>query len=665
MKRFTFLHTVRGRLLLLAIGIEVLMLSVMVANSIRLQHQAMTGQARWQAAQMAPVLIAAIKAPMAQQDYATVQAVLDESRATDGIDYVVVTAMGERQVAASGLEAGQPLPAPSASFSIFNRMHKPLYSVAVNISQSGQHLGILHFGLDLSNIATARSALLTQGVGIALLEIALSSIILFLIGIWLTRHLTTLTEASLEVAAGNLTPQPMKEGNDDVGQLGAAFNMMSRAIADRIHELTSAKEAAEASEKAKLESEERLKLVLDGSNDGIWDWDIQSGRIEINRRWAEMLGYAPEEIGHSVQTWSDLVHPDDMPGVQKTLQAHLDGSTPLYETEHRVRAKNGSWVWILDRGKVVTRDEQGTPLRAAGTHTDITPRKMAEELLHQQAEQLELEVVDRKRAQESLAIKQKQLENSNSSLQQRIDASITELRQKDQVLISQSRQAAMGEMIGNIAHQWRQPLNALAMVFGNIRSAHQNDELTTEYIEKTFESGNRLIQKMSTTINDFRNFYHPDKEMKVFPVREQLHHAIALVEVGFTSQNITIRLDAPEELQLPGFPNEYSQVLLNLLTNARDAIKESGVAGGIITVRLFERDGSGCTAVSDNGGGIPADVMDKIFEPYFSTKQRGSGIGLYMSKMIIERSMNGTIEAHNIDGGAEFIIVTPLEGKQS
>ncbi len=256
----------------------------------------------------------------------------------------------------------------------------------------------------------------------------------------------------------------------------------------------------------------------------------------------------------------------------------------------------------------------------------------------------------------------RELENVNSSLQQRIDASITELRQKDQVMISQSRQAAMGEMIGNIAHQWRQPLNALAMVFGNIRSAHQNNELTDEYIEKTFESGNRLIQKMSTTINDFRNFYHPDKEMKVFPVREQLHHAIALVEVGFTSQNITIRLDAPEEVQLPGFPNEYSQVLLNLLTNARDAIKESGVAGGIITVRLFERDGSGCTAVSDNGGGIPADVMDKIFEPYFSTKQRGSGIGLYMSKMIIERSMNGTIEVHNIDGGAEFIIVTPREG---
>ncbi len=665
MKNFTFLHTVRGRLLLLAIGIEVLMLSAMVANSIRLQHQAMTSQARWQAAQMAPVLIAAIKAPMAQQDYATVQAVLDESRATDGVDYVVVTDMGDRQVASSGLEAGQPLPAPSTTFSIFNRMNKPQYSVAVNISQSGQHLGMLHFGMDLSNIASARSALLTQGVGIALLEIALSSILLFLIGIWLTRHLTTLTEASLEVAAGNLIPQRMKEGNDDVGQLGAAFNTMSRAIAERINELTSAKEAAEASEKAKLESEERLKLVLDGSNDGIWDWNIQSGSIEINRRWAEMLGYAPEEIDRSIHTWSDLVHPDDLPGVQKALDAHLAGSTPLYETEHRVRAKNGSWVWILDRGKVVARDEQGGPLRAAGTHTDITPRKLAEELLHKQAEQLELEVADRQRAQESLALKQMQLENSNSSLQQRINEAITELRQKDQVMISQSRQAAMGEMIGNIAHQWRQPLNALAMVFGNISSAHQCNELTAEYLEKTVENGNRLIQKMSTTINDFRNFFHPDKEMKAFPVREQLRHAIALVEVGFTSQNITIRLDAPEELMLTGFPNEYSQVLLILLSNARDAINESGVAAGIITVRLFKRDGQGCTAVSDNGGGIPADVMDKIFEPYFSTKQMGTGIGLYMSKMIIERSMNGTIEAHNSGGGAEFIIVTPLDGAVS
>jgi signal transduction histidine kinase len=256
----------------------------------------------------------------------------------------------------------------------------------------------------------------------------------------------------------------------------------------------------------------------------------------------------------------------------------------------------------------------------------------------------------------------KELETINSSLQERITTAIAEIRQKDQVMISQSRQAAMGEMIGNIAHQWRQPLNALAMVLGNIRSAHQYDELTAEYLDKTVEKGNLLLQKMSTTITDFSNFFRPDKAATTFSAREQISHAVALVESGLENQNISVQLDAPQDVLLSGFPNEYSQVLLNLFANARDAIKQSGVAVGIVTIRLYERDGQGCVSVSDNGGGIPADVIDKVFEPYFSTKELGTGIGLYMSKMIIERSMNGSIVVHNIEGGAEFIIVTPMEG---
>jgi signal transduction histidine kinase len=275
--------------------------------------------------------------------------------------------------------------------------------------------------------------------------------------------------------------------------------------------------------------------------------------------------------------------------------------------------------------------------------------------------QLEQEIAERQMAQEALAVKQTQLEALNSSLQERIDGTISELRQKDQMMISQSRQAAMGEMIGNIAHQWRQPLNALALLLGNIQMSHHYNELTVDRLAETVANGNSLIQKMSTTINDFRNFFLPDKEVVSFSALDRINHAIALVEAGLTSQNIIIHLEASQDLILTGFPNEYSQVLLNLLTNSRDAIKSSDDLAGRITIRLFERAGQACASISDNGGGIPDDVIDKIFEPYFSTKEMGTGIGLYMSKMIIERSMNGTIEAHNIEGGAEFVVVTPLE----
>ena len=160
------------------------------------------------------------------------------------------------------------------------------------------------------------------------------------------------------------------------------------------------------------------------------------------------------------------------------------------------------------------------------------------------------------------------------------------------------------------------------------------------------------------------NFFHSFQKSVIlhFSAREQISHAVALVETSLINQNISVHLDAPQDLTLTGFPNEYSQVLLNLLANARDAIKESAVPEGRITIRLYQQDGQGIVSVSDNGGGIDSAVIDKIFEPYFSTKEMGTGIGLYMSKMIVERSMNGTISAHNIVGGTEFIIVSPVEG---
>ena len=246
-------HTIRGRLLLLAIGVEVLMLSIMVFNSLRLQHGAMANQARSEANQLYPVLEAALTAPLAQRDFATVQAVIDESRAAGGVDYIVVVDSAGKRAGTSGWATDKPLPEPSKDLPLFVTDKAPRYDMVVPISMQHQPLGTLHFGLNLSQIVAARKMLLIQGISIAAIEIILSSFILMLIGYWLTRHMTSLTQASLQVAAGNLTPSPVQEGNDDVGQLGVAFNTMSRAISDRVTELTSAKETAEAASRAKSE----------------------------------------------------------------------------------------------------------------------------------------------------------------------------------------------------------------------------------------------------------------------------------------------------------------------------------------------------------------------------------------------------------------------------
>ena len=257
---------------------------------------------------------------------------------------------------------------------------------------------------------------------------------------------------------------------------------------------------------------------------------------------------------------------------------------------------------------------------------------------------------------------EQELQHSNETLELRVAQEVAKNIQKELLLIQQSRLAAMGEMIGNIAHQWRQPLNALGLLLFNIKDAYQFGALDPAFLNQLVTDGNRMIQKMSTTISDFLNFFRPDKEITAFSALEQIREAISLVSSSFENSRIAIHIDAPGDLILTGFPNEYSQVLLNLLSNSKEAIlgnKPSPHAGKVDIV-LSAQDGKGCVSVRDNGGGIPADVLYRIFDPYFTTKQKGSGIGLYMSKMIIERNMNGSISARNIDGGAEFVIVSPL-----
>lgn len=248
----------------------------------------------------------------------------------------------------------------------------------------------------------------------------------------------------------------------------------------------------------------------------------------------------------------------------------------------------------------------------------------------------------------------------NAELEMRVASELAKNREKDHLLIQQSRLAVMGEMINNIAHQWRQPLNALGLVLGNIKDAQRYDELTSEYLESQEQEARRYIEKMSSTINDFRNFFRPDKESRRFSLNHAIGEAVALVEASFKAHGIELVVDVSQNVEICGFANEYSQVLLNLLTNAKEAIMAHNVAHGRIVVRLRREETQGCVTVSDNGGGISEQVISRLFEPYFSTKEGGTGIGLYMSKMIVENSMGGHIGVRNIAEGAEFSIVVPL-----
>ncbi|UFS69969.1 GAF domain-containing protein [Geomonas sp. RF6] len=237
---------------------------------------------------------------------------------------------------------------------------------------------------------------------------------------------------------------------------------------------------------------------------------------------------------------------------------------------------------------------------------------------------------------------------------------VESLRQNEQMLIHQSRQAAMGEMLGNIAHQWRQPLNRLGLLVQQTQFVYSLGDFDGEYLEKNTEKAMEVIRHMSQTIDDFRDFFRPDKEKVRFNVRNEVIKTLSLMEGSLQGQvmSIDIGVDVQDDPVVEGYPNEFSQVLLNILNNARDALAERRVADPKVTIRVRSEKGKTVVSIADNAGGIPAAIMDRIFEPYFTTKgpQCGTGLGLFMSKTIIEKNMGGVIVARNIDDGAEFII---------
>jgi C4-dicarboxylate-specific signal transduction histidine kinase len=235
---------------------------------------------------------------------------------------------------------------------------------------------------------------------------------------------------------------------------------------------------------------------------------------------------------------------------------------------------------------------------------------------------------------------------------------VQELRDKEQMLLQQNRLAAMGEMINSIAHQWRQPLNILGLSVQQMRMYYDNGLFSQEYLYESVNKSMGLINHMSRTIDDFRDFFKPDKEKSEFTVHELVKRTISLVEASFRNSHIKIEIDIRANPSICGFPNEFSQVLLNILVNAKDALLERGPDNAKVTVTLTEEGDWAVVTIADNAGGIAEEIMDKIFEPYFTTKgpNRGTGIGLFMSKIIIEKNMNGRLSVRNSAEGAEFRI---------
>ena len=229
-----------------------------------------------------------------------------------------------------------------------------------------------------------------------------------------------------------------------------------------------------------------------------------------------------------------------------------------------------------------------------------------------------------------------------------------EKAKQEKLLIQKSKMAAMGEMIGNIAHQWRQPLSQVSGLFVDIESAYMYKELNKEYLHNRVNEANDLIEYMSKTIDDFRNFFNPNAKKELFSLKDSMRDTAKIIQSTLDYHHISLQINLCDDIELYAYRNEYSQAILNIISNAKDILIEKKIKDPIIKIYLENKN---VLCIEDNAGGIDESIIKKIFDPYFTTKfEYGTGIGLYMTQLIIENKMNGSITAENANKGALFKI---------
>jgi two-component system C4-dicarboxylate transport sensor histidine kinase DctB len=255
------------------------------------------------------------------------------------------------------------------------------------------------------------------------------------------------------------------------------------------------------------------------------------------------------------------------------------------------------------------------------------------------------------------------INNMIDNLEFKIQEEINKRLEQEQILIQQSKLASMGEMIGNIAHQWRQPLAQISAIHMNMKVTYDFDKFTKEYMESKIKEANKLTAYMSQTISDFQNFFKPQGEKEVFSIEKACRDAYFILESSLKAHGIEVIFHITQDVTINGYKTEYSQVILNLLSNAKDILIERQIKNPKIELEIKDGNHFALVKIKDNAGGVDTSIIDKIFEPYFTTRHQtqGTGIGLYMSKNIIERNMHGYINVVNVEDGALFTVKVDKE----
>lgn len=369
--------SIRARLLLASTAVQVVLLSLLLANSVRLMNEAASASLDTLVSQNASMLHAMATAYGERDNFGTLQDILGELLvdSSEGLVYVRIGSADGTELLSAGQPQMRTLPAASAEIrsGLGTLLDRPLIHIRRPLLLARNEVGFLQFGVSVSVLAAARSAIITQGVVIALIEIFITFMLLSGIGYLLSSKLASLLAGSKAITDGYLSHRLPDEGEDELARLAHHFNIMAATLQQRVSELQQTADRLKA-------SEERYALAIRGANDGLWDWDIASNRAYFSPRFCQLVGLAPAIHDTDATPFTERLHPDDAPAYRARMIEHLKGINPQFMFEHRIRQEDGSYRWIMTRG-VAQRDGSGRASRMAGSISDEHQRKLAEQRL--------------------------------------------------------------------------------------------------------------------------------------------------------------------------------------------------------------------------------------------------------------------------------------------
>ena len=372
----------------------------------------------------------------------------------------------------------------------------------------------------------------------------------------------------------------------------------------------------------------------------------------VNDEFCKISGFSKKEL---IGSNHNIIRHPDVPKETFSLLWQTILSKKPYKTTAKNLCKDGSTVY-LNTTITPILDQNDDIKEFIAIRYDVTKEVELKNDLEKKEEELEvLNITLEERVQEQT----KQLLQLNQTLEQRVQEEILKNKEKQKMLFWQSRMASLGQMLANIAHQWRQPLTELSLTMFNIKKSAKSNNI--EKIDKYYKESLNIIDNMSRTIDDFSNFFNPNKPKEKFFLNYALDEALVITKKLIQNDNITVN-KSYEKVEVIGVLNELTQVIINLIQNSSEAFICNKIVDKQIDLKILIIDDFATIIYEDNALGASEEIIDKIFEPYFTTKYQsnGTGLGSFMSKMIIEKSLDGTMEAKNTRNGLKFIIKIPL-----